>query len=169
MRKIELGVINRPFGLKGEMRVYSLTDFPELRFVKGTKMILQNNKGEETPVTLASYRDGKDFIFLSFEEITSIEEAEKHTRDSILIDEEAAPLPKGYYRNGDLEGCSVYDEEGNLLGQVKRVETNTPTSTLRVARKDEKDFFVPFIFDTFIVSVDLKNKKIVIKLMKGLL
>lgn len=169
MRKIELGVINRPFGLNGEMRVYSLTDFPELRFVVGAKMTLQNKKGEETPVTLSTYRDGKDFVFLSFEEITSIEEVEKHIHDSILINEEDAPLPEGYYRNGDLEGCSVYNEDGDLLGVVKRVETNAPTSTLRIARPNEKDFFVPFIFDTFIISVDCSAKKIVIKVMKGLL
>ncbi len=169
MEGIELGIINRTFGLKGEMRVYGETDFPSLRFKKGTKMFLLSNKGEETPVTVASFRDAGQFLFVSFKEIDSIEEAEKHLKDAIIIPAENASLPKGYYRNGELEQCLVYDEKGLLLGKVKKVETNAPTANLRIGRESKKDFFVPFLFDTFIVSVDLENKKIVIKVMEGML
>ncbi len=169
MEGIELGVINRTFGLKGEMRVYSETDFPALRFKKGAKMFLLSTKGEETPVTVSSFRDAGQFYFVSFKEITSIEEAEKHLKEAIIIPAENASLPKGYYRNGELEGCEVYDENGLLLGKVKKVETNAPTSNLRVTREGKKDFFVPFLFDTFIVSVDTENKKIVIKVMEGMI
>ncbi len=169
MEGIELGVINRTFGLKGEMRVYSETDFPSLRFKKGTKMFLLSPKGEETPVTVASFRDAGKFYFVSFEEITSIEAAEKHLKDIIIISAENASLPKGYYRNGELEGCEVYDENNLFLGKVKKVETNAPTANLRVNRENGKDFFVPFLFDKFILSVDLENKKITIKVMEGML
>lgn len=169
MEGIELGVINRTFGLKGEVRVYSETDFPALRFKKGAKMVLVSATGEATPVTVASFRDAGQFLFVSFKEIGSIEEAEKHLKDTILIAKEDAKLPDGYYRNGELEGCEVYDENGTRLGKVKKVENNAPTANLRVAREDKKDFFVPFLFDTFIVSVDLTNKKIVIKPMEGML
>ncbi len=170
MKRIELGLINRTFGLNGEMRVYCETDFASLRFQKGTKMVLVSKKGDETPVTVASFRDAGQFLFVSFEEITSIEEAEKHIHDAIMIDEETAPLPPGYYRNGDLVGLEVRDEEGELLGIVKKVETNAPTPNLRVGRSDNrKDFFVPFLFDRFIVSVDLEKKRIIIKVMEGML
>ncbi len=170
MEKIELGAVNKPFGLDGEMRIYSYTSFASLRFKKGAKMFLENKKGDSLPVTVSSFRDGKDFLFVKFKEINSIEEVENHIHDIVIIDKENATLPDGYYRLGELEGCEVYDSETNeLLGEVKRVETNTPTATLRVSRKEDKDFFVPFIFDTFIVSVDTENKKIVIKVMKGLL
>lgn len=169
MSRIELGSIQRTFGLNGEVRVYSETDFASLRFKKGAKMFLVSKKKEELPVTIKSFRDAGQFFFVSFEEITSIEEAEKHLRDVIEIEEKDAPLPDGYYRNGDLEGCSVFDEQGNLLGKVKRVETFAPVANLRVGRDGKKDFFVPFLFDKFVLSVDLIKKEIVIKLMEGML
>ncbi len=170
MKRIELGVINRTFGLHGEMRVFSETDFPSLRFQIGAKMVLVSKKRLETPVTVSSFRDAGQFVFLSFEEITSIEEAEKHIHDAILVNEEDAPLPEGYYRNGDLVGLEVRDEDGELLGTVKKVETNAPTPNLRVGRSNnQKDFFVPFLFDQFIVSVDLDKKQIIIKVMEGML
>lgn len=169
MSRIELGSIQRTFGLNGEMRVYSETDFAALRFKKGTKMTLVSRKGEELPVVVKSFRDAGQFYFVAFNEISSIEEAEKHIHDLIMMEKEEAILPKGYYRNGELEGCFVYDENGRLLGKVKRVETNAPTPNLRVGRENAKDFFVPFLFDTFIVAIDLTKKEIIIKLMEGML
>ena len=64
--------------------------------------------------------------------------------------------------------CDVYDTESRLLGKVKRVEEFPAQITLRVSRNDKPDFFVPFIKE-FIDNVDINNKKIIIKVMEGML
>ena len=168
MAYIELGYILKTHGLKGDLKIYSTTDFPDLRFKRGTKMVLMSKDKNITNVTVNRFIDTAQCSIVHFKEINSIEEASKHLHETIQIDEIDAPLPAGYYRNGDLLGCNVFDENGNQLGIVSKVETNAPTSNLRIARENNKDFFVPFVFDTFIVSVDIKNKKIVIKLMEGM-
>ena len=71
-----------------------------------------------------------------------------------------------YYE--DLIGSIVYDENNKRLGKVKKVEEFPAQITLRVARDYNRDFFVPFIKE-FIVSTDIENKKIVIKVMEGML
>ncbi len=170
MNYIRLGQITKTRGLKGEFRVYSLTDFPKQRFKKGAKLSLFNEKtGERIPVTLKSYSSSNPFVFLAFEEIKSIEEAEPYIHYAVEIDEESAPVPEGYYRFKDLIGCKVVEEgNGKELGVVSDVLAYAPTKTLRVERKPEKDFFIPF-HDSFIKNIDLDKKVIEVVVWEGML
>ncbi len=170
MDYIRLGQITKTRGLQGEFRVYSLTDFAKERFKKGMELSLLNEKtGERIPVKVRNFHDGSPFIFVAFQEITSIEEAENYIRYFIEIEEEKASLPEGYYRFQDLNGCQIIDHKSKeVLGTVKEVLSYAPTKTLRVERKPEKDFFVPFN-DSFIKNVNLENKKIEIEVWEGML
>ena len=170
MNFIRLGQITKTRGLKGELRVYSLTDFPKQRFKKGAKLSLFNEKsGERVPVTLKSFSASNPFVFLAFEEIQSIEEAEKYLHYAVEIDEESAPMPEGYYRFQDLIGCEVVEEgTDKILGKVSDVLAYAPTKTLRVERKPEKDFFIPF-HHSFIKNVDLETKRIEVVVLEGML
>ena len=170
MKYIRLGQITKTRGLKGEFRVYSMTDFPKQRFKKGAKLSLFNEKtSERVEVTLKSYSNSSPFVFLAFEEIHSIEEAEPYIQYMVEIDEEAAPMPEGYYRFQDLIGCKVIEEgSGKELGKVSDVLAYAPTKTLRVERKPKKDFFIPF-HDSFIKNVDLDAKTIEVVVWEGML
>lgn len=170
MANITLGEITKTFGLEGGVKVYALTSFKDARFKNGNSLLVTNPETKESEkVTVSSYRDSGAFVFLSFKEWTSIEQAEAHLHDNIEIEETKAPLPKGYYRYIDLVGCLVQDEAGKKLGKVKEVLTNAPTANLRVAREGKKDFFVPFLMKEFIQTIDIKNKVITIKVIPGLI
>jgi 16S rRNA processing protein RimM len=170
MANITLGEITKTFGLDGGIKVYSLTSFKDARFKVGNSLLVTNPENKESEkVTVSSYRDSGAFVFLSFKEWTSIEEAEKHLHYNVEIEEAKAPLPKGYYRYRDLVGCTVKDEKGVTLGFVKEVLTNAPTANLRVSQEGKKDFFVPFLMKEFIQTIDIKNKVITIKVIPGLL
>ena len=67
-----------------------------------------------------------------------------------------------------MKNCDVYDENNNKLGKVKDVEEYASYQTLRVKREGAKDFFVPFV-KAFIKKVDIKNQKIIIHVIEGLL
>lgn len=169
MDLIKLAEIGKTVGLKGQVRAYCLTDFPAERFKRGTQLTVLQGDGTSFPVTVSFFRDEGRFVVLGFKEWPSIEEAERHLPCTLLIEREKATLPKGYFRLEELKGLDVLDEAGNKLGVVKDVLSCAPTKTLRVGREGAPDFFVPFRFETFIVSIDLPAKKIIIKVMAGLL
>ncbi|MCR4562183.1 MAG: ribosome maturation factor RimM [Bacilli bacterium] len=170
MEYVRLAKILKTYGLKGEVKAYCLTDFPASRFKKGNVLSFLNEKtGERENYTVSSYRLQKPFIYLKFEEIISIEHAENVLGMFVEIEKDKAPMPDGYYRLEDLKGCTVESLEGEQLGVVEDILSYSTTKTLRVKKADGKTFTVPFVFDHFVVSVDLDSKTIVIKVIPGLL
>ena len=169
MNLVKLAEITKPVGLKGQVRCYSLTDFPEERFKRGRELTLLEQDGSSSTVTVSYFRDEGRFVVLGFKEWATIEDAEKHPHASLMVERDNAPLPKGYCRLEDLKGCLVNDEAGKILGTVKDVLSYAPTKTLRVSREGQPDFFVPFLLGEFVVNIDLDAKKITIKVIPGLL
>lgn len=170
MEYVRLGQVSKTFGLEGQVRVFSLTDFASERFKVGMKVsLLEEKTNERKDFTIRSFRDSGDSYFLGFKEIPTIDEAEKIIGDYVEVDKATAPLPKGYYRLQDLKGCTVLDGSKKVLGKVSDILSYAPTKTLVVAREGKKPFYVPFVKDEFILSVDIAKKEITIKVMDGLL
>jgi 16S rRNA processing protein RimM len=170
MEYLRLGTVVRPFGLDGVLRIRSLTSFPEERFSLGAEMtLLDETSGKRIPVTVKSLRVDGDTLFVGFEEIKSVEEAEAVRGYFVEMDKSKAPLPKGYYRYSDLVGCKVVDDEGHPLGEVTEIMTNCPTPNLRVRRDVGKDFFVPFVMDEFVKDIDIEKKTITVNVVEGML
>jgi 16S rRNA processing protein RimM len=169
METIRLGKIVNYFGLKGEVKVISMTDFPKERFRLRAKLSLFNEQSNDrVEVTVKSFRDQGNVYVIGFEEIPSINEAEKYVNYFIEVEKDKAPLPEGYVRLQDLLGCQVQDDQGKVLGKVIDILTYSPTKTLKVEREGNKPFYVPFV-DEFIKAVDVANKIIVINVIEGLL
>lgn len=169
MEYVNLGTISGSFGLDGTLKVISSTMFQEERYQKGNKIFLYNPHTEErTELTVESFRISGKLDFVKVEEISVKEEAEKLKGYQLHAIKDEIELYEDEFFYSDLENLDVYDEENNLLGKVKKVEEFPAQITLRVGRKNKPDFFVPFI-DQFIVNVDIKANKIVIKVIGGML
>ena len=54
------------------------------------------------------------------------------------------------------------------LEDYKKIEEYSAYATLRVAREKHKDVLIPFV-KSFILDVNLEEKKIIVKYIKGLL
>ena len=139
------------------------------RYANGAKVFLYNPQTHDrTELTVAKYRKNGPFDFLKVEELNTPEEIKSLKGYEIHAIKDDIELEKGQYYYSDLKGCEVYDQEGKLLGKVKEVEEFPAQLTLRVARDKKPDFFVPFI-EQFIKAVDIKNKRILIEKIEGLL
>jgi 16S rRNA processing protein RimM len=170
MEYVRLGQIVKSFGLDGQVKVYSLTDFASARFKKGTTLSLYNEKNKTRQDAVVSFfRDSGSYYFLGFEGITDIDQTAALMGAYVEIDESKAPLPKGMYRLEDLKGCAILDESGKKLGIVSDILSYAPTKTLVVKREGAKDFFVPFVMKEFVQSIDIAKKEITIKVIPGLL
>lgn len=168
MEFLTVGQVVRTIGLKGEVKIYPSTHFRDTRFKKGSRVFLLNEKGEvEKELTIKAHRTNGPCDNLIFEEISSIEEAEKINKKYLFVEKNQEILGKNEFFYSDLIGMNVSFDNGKEIGVVKDIEEYSSYATLRVKTKD-KDALIPFV-NAFIKDVSLEEKKIVVKFIEGLL
>lgn len=166
--EVILGTIVNTFGIKGEVKVYSNTDFAKKRYKKGNTVILVNpiNKTKEEKV-IASYKQSKGMDIVSFEGIDNPDVAIKYKGYQILVEKNKEKLEKGVYHYADIYNCDVYHNDV-LIGKVIDMFDSGAHLTLRIKREDQKDILYPFV-DRFILSIDTENKRIDINPIAGMI
>lgn len=168
MEFLAVGQVVRTIGLKGEVKIYPSTHFRDTRFSKGSRVFLLNDKNEiERELTIKLHRTNGDCDNLIFEEITTIEEAEKIVHQNLCVEKDQKFLKNGEFFYSDLVGLICEFDNGKLIGKVSKIEEYNSYATLRV-KTDEKDVLIPFV-KSFIKSVSLEDKKIIINFIEGLL
>ena len=164
-----LGYITDAFSLDGTFKVLSKTDFANERYQKGNEIYLyQPNTKQRMTVTVESYRGNGQFDFVKVQGINSKEEALAFKGFEIHALKTYDFMDKDTYYFVDLVGCKVVDENAHKLGIVSQVEEFPAQLTLRVKRKGQEDFFVPFV-KAFIRRVHINKKEIEINVIGGLL
>ncbi len=168
MEYLQLGKIIDKFGLDGTLKVYSTTSNGNMRYKEGAIVLVfdeQNNVRKEFKVLSYRHSGMMDYVLLEGIDSSNVESFKGMT---IQVPKDRNDLEVGYYFYSDLVGCEILDSHKNVLGTVKNVEEFPAQLTLRVSRKNAKDFFVPFIKE-FILNVDIDNKKITINVLEGML
>lgn len=169
MEYLTLGYITGSFGLDGTLRILSKTQFQDLRYKKGNKILLYNrNENSRVELTVSSYRSSGEIDFVKTLEVNTKEEADALKGLEIQAEKKQSDLNEGYFYYSDLRDCKVLDANGNELGIVKEVEEFPAQVTLRVKRKNAEDFFVPFVKD-FIIETNIEKKQIIINVIGGML
>lgn len=157
MQKLELGIITKPQGLKGDFRVrLNSTHIPG---IDNIQHVFVNNL--EYKVEKTASRD-KFYIF-KLEGINSCEEAEDLRNVKIYYEfDENQPLEDGEYYIADLIGCKIAKENGVLLGTISNVLTNSgSTDVICFVDNNNKEFMFPFVSDVF-KNVDIELKNIIV-------
>ena len=166
MKKIKVGQIVRPFGLKGEVKVKLFTDFPELRFAVKTPLFLSTSKGD-IDVVIASFRMHQGFALVSFEGKPSIDDIEVYRNCELSIDEARIEHGEDEIYFFDLINCKVIDEKGDFLGTISEVIDSPAHAVIRVQREG-KDLLIPYV-DAFIINEDMDKNIITVRLIEGML
>ncbi|MDR1979162.1 MAG: ribosome maturation factor RimM [Synergistaceae bacterium] len=167
-KKILIGYISSAHGIKGEVRVVPLTDFPE-RFRRMGSLDLYSNGAFARTLHVVSVREdeGKgEWIVAS--DLSDRNQAERCAGMSILIEpEDRVPLPEKNFWVDDLIGLSVQDGEGNVLGVVEEFISAAGHEIYEIKDKDGKLHYIPAVED-FVKDIDLNSGKIVVELIEGL-
>lgn len=152
---ITVGRIINTHGLKGEFKIYPLTDdinrFKELKsvYVDG---ILKN-------ITGCKLQSKK--VILKIEGIDSIEKALEYKGKYLEVSREnAVKLEKGRYFIVDIVGCKVVDEEGVFYGEISEVIHTYHNDVYWI--KGDNELLIPAIGD-IVLKVDTEKKEIIIK------
>jgi 16S rRNA processing protein RimM len=178
---ITIGRIVSPQGLKGELRVYPDTDFPE-RFLEPGERWLQKPKSS-TPQSIqllkGRYLEGKGLYVVQLEGVTSRDEAEALRNWTLLVPAEDRPeLEADEFYVADLVGLRVLLQDGGQeIGVVTDIYeagndllevTLTATSEAADDPKKPPRVMVPFV-EEIVPVVDLEEGYIQINPPAGLL
>ncbi|MCQ2787269.1 MAG: ribosome maturation factor RimM [Bacilli bacterium] len=166
MEYLLLGKISKPHGLKGEVKIFSNTDFAHLRYQKGNVVfLLSDNK--YIPLKVHSFYKYKEFDVVSFEDHLNINLVNDLLGKNLYIKKEDATLPKNHYHYSDLVNLKVINENKEI-GIVKNVIHAPANDILRCETSNHQKFDIPFV-NEFIISVNLDKKEIKVKLIEGIL
>lgn len=162
---ITVGRISGPFGIKGELKVEVLTDFPQ-RFEPGSRLLLS-----EEPVTVSSARtSGPDRLIVQLDEVRSRTQAETIPRGATLDirEEDVIPLPDGAYYRFQLIGLPVVTEsDDEPIGTVEDIIETGVNDVLVVRAEGRPETLIPNTDE--IATIDLENAVIRVKPIEGLI
>jgi 16S rRNA processing protein RimM len=160
-----VGVLRRPHGVKGEVLMAVMTDFPE-RLKPGTTLFMG---GEHTPVTIASVRQHTKGLIVAFEEFSSRNDLEHlRNQDLFVRADDRPPLPEGEYYLHQLIGLQAVSEDGTLLGVVSEWIETGANGVFVIKPADGGEILIPDI-DDVIVGIDLTSEQMTVRLIPGLL
>ena len=167
MEYIEIGQIVNTNGLKGVVKVNPFTD--DISKFEDLKYVYIQLKNELKKVKIEQVRYNKNQVLLKLEGIDSIEEAEKYRNFYLKTEKESQEdLGEDTYYIVDLIGLDVYSDKYEYLGKIEDVFPTGSNDVYVVKDNLGKQILIPAIADV-VKEVDLKNKKMIINLIPGLI
>ncbi|MBN2083829.1 MAG: 16S rRNA processing protein RimM [Anaerolineales bacterium] len=155
--------VRRPFGVKGELLLEVLSDFPG-RLTRNEQLYAGD---EQHPLVVENVRRHGTDMLLQLQAVRDRDAAEKLRGMvlSIRVDD-LPPLPAGVYYLHQIEGLEVVTEQGERLGRVKEI-LKTGANDVYVVQGGEREILLPAI-PQVIREVRLEEGKIIIRMMEGL-
>lgn len=165
----DVGKIVNTQGLKGEVRVISVTDFAEERYKKGASLTLFREGQNPLELSIKSHRKHKNFDLLTFEGFNRIEEVEPFKGGTLKISaDQQHELEETEYYYHEIIGLSVVSDEEEELGEIKEILPLGANDVWVVRRKGKKDLLIPYIADV-VQEVDLESGMVRVTLLEGML
>jgi 16S rRNA processing protein RimM len=161
-----IGNILKPHGIRGEVKVLPVSPDPG-RFYDLDYVYIQTDQTQR--YVIEHRRVTGEFVFLKFCEVNSRTEAEELRGKEILISKDhLIELDTNEYFVHDLVGCMVIDENSNPIGKVIEVMQQSSNDIYVVKDARANEYLIPAIGEV-VKKVDVKDKKIVIHPMEGLI
>ena len=164
--KIKIGVIQKPFGIKGEVKVKALTDSIKERFALGKKIevVFERSSFE---YEIESVRTHQGSLLVKFKGLNTLNDVEHFHQGILQINKsDMEELEDDEFYFSDIIGYTVLVDDVTI-GTITEVMDLPAHEVLRV-KTDEKDVLIPFV-DAFIKEVDTDNEIIRVIGMEGLL
>jgi 16S rRNA processing protein RimM len=160
---LAIGRVLRPHGVRGELLLEALTDFPE--HLDGVGTIYLGAAAEPHPLAGARMHRGR--LLIQLEDCVDREAAEAFRGQLVQIwFGDAAPPPPGSYYYHQIVGLAVVTEEGETLGEVTEI-LETGSNDVYVVNGPSGEILLPAL-KSVILKVDLEAKRMTVHLIEGL-
>jgi 16S rRNA processing protein RimM len=156
--ELRIGRIAKAHGLRGALRIESLTDFPD-RFAPGAEVTVD---GRTLRVKSSEENDGG--LLVRFEGIEDRNAAEELAGQYCTVPlASARTLPDNQYYHFELVGLSVYDSRHQReLGRVEEILTYAANDVLRVSN-GRVDTLIPMV-KHIVKTIDRASGRITVEL-----
>lgn len=161
---IVLGVVIGAQGLRGEVKVKTLTETPERLSVYGP---LRTEDGRT--LEIAAVRVVKaGLAIVQFKGIDDRSTAESLASAKLLVGRAALPATeKDEFYQADLVGLRALDAEGRVIGAVSAIHNFGAGDVIELSRTEGGTLLLPFTRET-VPTIDLAEKFVVVAEPKDL-
>jgi 16S rRNA processing protein RimM len=160
-----VGKLRRPHGLRGEILMDILTDFPE-RLLPGETVYIGENYRSFNIRTRRPHKGGLLVTFDPYHDPESV-----GSLRNLLVyvrTDDRPPLPEGEYYHHQLLGLHVLSDEGQSLGHLIKILDTGANDVYVVRPESGSEILLPAI-DSVILNIDLERGEILVHLLPGLL
>ena len=164
---LRVGLVARPHGINGDVKVIPLTDNVE-RFYDLCDAYIERGVRHE-PVSVSNARIQPDAVLLTLSCSKTRDDAEKLRNLYICVDRaHAVKLPPDTYFVADLIGCAVESPENSVIGRLNDVYGTGANDVYVIDSLHHGEVLIPAIKDC-ILNVNIEENKMTIHLMDGLI
>ena len=157
-----VGRILAPWGVRGEVKIEVLTDYPE-RFAPRARVFM---KGQ--PLEVERSRRVAKHAILKLAGVDTRNDAEALRNQLLEVPEsELMPLQPGEYFEHQIIGLQVYTTEDVYLGRVEEI-LRTGSNDVYLVREGKKERLIPAIAEV-VRAIDVPGGRMTIEPLPGLL
>ncbi len=160
-----VGYLRRPYGLRGEMIMEIITDFPE-RLKPGATVYVGS---QHLPVTITAARSHSDGLVLKLAGIDSPEAASAHRKEQVSVRAANLPtLPEGMFYHHELLGFDVVGDNGQFIGKLTQILQTGANDVYVISSPEGGETLVPAIASV-VEKIDRPARRIQIRELPGLM
>ncbi|HKY71450.1 MAG TPA: ribosome maturation factor RimM [Nitrospira sp.] len=163
---VTIGKIDRAFGVRGAVKVQSLSDRPG-RFEHLEAVSVTERGGRTVERTVKHVRRAGPSYIVEFEGVNTPEEAGMLRGGLLQVPREipSAQDADAWYEC-DLIGMTVADEAGQELGCLEAV-WDMPAHPVLVVKREGREVLIPAVKE-FVRTVDVAQGRMTVRTIKGL-
>ncbi len=167
VRWVVIGRLRKPHGLRGEMLLEVLTDYPQARFYPGAVIHIGPRR---IPLTIREVKPHRDGLLLSFEGYPDRTSVEPLRNQWVTIEaEEVIPArEEDVYYDFEVLGAQVETEDGRVLGRVVEIIETAGNDVFVVEPSRGPEILLP-VTQEVVRRVDAERRVVVVHLLPGLL
>lgn len=158
-----VGRLRRPHGVRGEIVMEILTDFPE-RIKRGRTLYVGEN---HEPHVVEGSRKVSEGLLIHFSNYSTPEQVSELRNMWVYVaSKDAARLPEGIYYHHQLVGLRVIDKAtGREIGTITEILETGADDVYVVGQPDGKELLLPAI-ESVVAAIDISAKTMTINLQE---
>lgn len=155
-----IGKLQRTHGVKGEIIMEIMTDFPE-KIVPGNIVYIGSIQKE---YEVATVRPTADKMLISFKGFNDCDQVSILRNQIVSIKtEDANQLPEGEYYHHEILGMTVVEEDGKPVGTISEILVTGANDVYIIKKENGEELLLPAIRDA-VRSIDRESRKMVVRL-----